>query len=202
MKNMIKNIYMMKNVIRKKSLVADVLLIAAAGPIILSSLFLPNAPQMLKPLIRWHRNWNKVRRQRIYEAIRRLNKKRLIELEQKGNELYLKITENGKKLIKNFDYDNIKLPNYKKWDKKWRMVIFDIPEKQNKERRALSSKLKGLGFYPLQESAYIYPYDCQNEIDFICGFLSIGRYVNYCTLEVLDKREGKLRIFFDLPLKP
>lgn len=186
--------------IHKRSLTADILLIAIAGPVILSSLFLPNAPKMLKLLIKLHKNWNKIKRQRIYEAIRRLNKKRLIELEQKGNELYLEITENGKKLVKSFDYDNIELPNYKKWDKKWRMVIFDVPEKKTKERRALSTKLKDIGFYPLQESVYIYPYDCQNEIDFICSFLSIDRYVNYCTLETLDKKEGELRLFFDLPL--
>ncbi|MBI2446507.1 MAG: hypothetical protein HYV51_01660 [Parcubacteria group bacterium] len=191
----------MKNVIKSESLTADVLLIAAAGPIILASLFLPNAPLMLKSLIKWHKNWGKIKRQRIYEAIRRLNKKRLIELEQKGNDLYLKITENGKKIIKNFDYDNIELPNHKKWDKKWRMIIFDIPEKKNKERRALSAKLKDLGFYPLQESVFIYPYDCQDEIDFICSFLSIDNYVNYCTLEALDKKEGDLRKFFDLSLK-
>lgn len=189
----------MRSIIKSRSLAADILLIAITGPVILSSLFLPNAPKMLKSLIKLHKNWNKIKRQRIYEAIRRLNKKRLVELEQKGNELYLKITENGKNLIKNFDYDNIKLPNYKKWDKKWRMVIFDVPEKKNKERRALSSKLKDLGFYPLQESVYIYPYDCQDEIDFICSFLFIDRYVNYCTLETLDKKEGELRLFFDLP---
>lgn len=90
---------------------------------------------------------------------------------------------------------------YKKWDKKWRMIIFDVPEKKSKERRALSSKLKDLGFYPLQESVYIYPFECQNELDFICGFLSIDRYVNYCVLKTLDKREGELKVFFNLPLK-
>ena len=52
--------------IYKKSLAADVLLMVAAGPIILASLFLPNAPQMLKPLLKLHRNWNKIKRQRIY----------------------------------------------------------------------------------------------------------------------------------------
>lgn len=188
------------NSICKRSLTANILLIVAAGPIILSSLFLPNAPKMLKPLIKLHKNWNRIRRKRIYEAVKRLNKKRFIELNQKGNELYLEITKNGKKLIKNFNYANIKLHGCKKWDKKWRMVIFDIPEKKQKERRVFSLKLKDLGFYPLQESVYIYPYDCQNEIDFICNFLNIDRHVNYCTLEALDKREGELRIFFDLPL--
>ncbi len=191
----------MRNIIRNRSLAADILLIAAAGPIILASLFLPNAPQMLKPLIKWHKNWGKIKRQRIYEAVRRLNRKRLIELTQRSDKLYMEITENGKRLIKNFDYDNIKLPSHKKWDKKWRLVIFDIPEKKNKERRAFSVKLKDLGFYPLQESVFIYPYNCQDEIDFVCSFLSIDRYVNYCVVDTLDKKEGDLGKFFDLPLK-
>jgi len=80
------------------------------------------------------------------------------------------------------------------------MVIFDIPEKKSKERRALSMKLKELGFYPLQESVFIYPYDCSDEIDFVCGFLEIDRYVNYCIVDSLNKKEGDLRKFFELPI--
>jgi len=191
----------MRNIIKSGSLTADILLIAVVGPIVLSSLFLPNAPQMLKPLIKWHKNWGKIKRQRVYEAIRRLNQKRLIKLAQKGSELYIEITENGKKLTKQFDYDNIELPNAKRWDKKWRMVIFDIPEKKNKERHAFSAKLKYLGFYPLQESVFIYPYDCRDEMDFICTFLDIEHYINYCIVDTLDKKEGDLRKFFDLSFR-
>lgn len=186
--------------LRGKSLTKEILFIAATGPIILSSLFLPNASQMLKPLIKWRKNWDKIDCRLIRNAIKRLNKKRLVELTQKGDNLYIEITENGKKLIKNFDYDDLILPSPKKWDKKWRMVIFDIPEKKNKERRAFSLKLKDIGFYPLQKSVFIYPYDCQNEIDFVCGFLSISRYINYCTVEKIDKREGDLRRIFNLNL--
>lgn len=117
---------------------------------------------------------------------------------EKNNKLYIEITDNGKKLIRNFDYDVLELPKLKKWDKKWRLIIFDIPEKKNKARHAFSTKLKDLGFYPLQESGYIYPYDCRDEIDFVCEFLSINRYVNYCLVESLDKKEGDLRRFFNL----
>ena len=186
--------------LRGKSLTREILFMLAVGPVILSSLFLPNAALILKPLIKWRKNWDKIDRRLIHNAIRRLNQKRLIELIQKGDKLYIQITKNGKNLIKNFDYDYLILPRPKKWDKKWRLVIFDIPEKKNKERHAFSIKLKDLGFYPLQESSYIYPYDCQDEIDFTCEFLSINRYVNYCLVENLDKKEGDLRQFFNLTL--
>ena len=187
-------------ILKGKSLTREILFMLAVGPIILSSFFLPNLPQILKPLIKWRKNWGKVDRKRIHEAIQRLNKKRLIELIEKNDKLYIKITDNGRKLLRNFDYDNLELPQSKKWDKKWRLVVFDIPDKKNKERRALSKRLKDLGFYPLQESVFIYPYDCRDEIDFLCEFLSIGRYVNYCIVESLDKREGDLRRIFDLKL--
>ena len=110
----------------------------------------------------------------------------------------MEITEEGNKLLKSFDYDELKLPNPKRWDKKWRLVTFDIPDKKKRERNAFSEKLKDLGFYPLQESVFIYPYDCRDEIDFICEFLSISRHVNYCLVESLDKREGDLRNIFNL----
>lgn len=183
---------------RGKSLTREILFMLAVGPIILSSFFLPNAPQMLKLLIKWRKNWGKIDRKRIYEAIRRLNQKRFIELVEKGDKLYINITDSGKKLVRNFDYDNLQLPRLKKWDKKWHLIIFDIPNEKRKERQAFSKKLKDLGFYPLQESVFIYPYDCRDEIDFICEFLLISRYVNYCLVESLDKREGDLRKIFNL----
>lgn len=184
--------------LRGKSLTREILFMAASGTLIFSSLFAPNVAQLLKPLMRWRKNWDKIDTRRIREAIQRLNKKRLIELIEKGDEIYIKITVKGNELLKRFDYDDLKLPYPKKWDKKWRLVTFDIPDKKKRERNAFSEKLKDLGFYPLQESVFIYPYDCRDEIDFLCEFLSISRHVNYCLVEFLDKTEGDLRNTFNL----
>ena len=181
-----------------KSLTREILFMVASGTLILSSLFAPNAAQLLKPLLRWRKNWGKIDKRRINDAIKRLNNKKLIEFTEKGDEVYVKITTNGKNLLRRFDYDNLRLLKARTWNRKWHLIIFDIPDKKRKERQTFSKKLKDLGLYPLQESVFIYPYDCRNEIDFSCEFLSISRYVNYCIIDSIDKKEGDLRRFFNL----
>lgn len=45
------------------------------------------------------------------------------------------------------------------WDGKWRIVVFDIAEKEHRLRDYLREKLVSLGFGKLQESVYITPLD-------------------------------------------
>lgn len=47
----------------------------------------------------------------------------------------------------------------KSWDKWWRVVAFDIPNKLKGRRTSLREKLKEFGMGKLQESLYITPYD-------------------------------------------
>lgn len=186
--------------IRGDSLTKDILITVAAAPILLAVLIAPNTAQILEPLIGRNRSHDKLERRRIYEAIKRLNQKRLINLTEKNGDIFIEITAGGKKLVKSFDYDGMKLPRPAKWDRKWRLVIFDIPEKKQKTRHAFSRRLKEIGFYPLQESVFAYPHDCRAEIDFMCHFLNIDKYVNYLVIEDLDKREGDLCKFFNLKI--
>ena len=85
----------------------------------------------------------------------------------------------------------------KKWDKKWRMVIFDIPETQKKARYALRAKLKELGFYPLQKSVWVHPFECRDEIDFIIEFFNVSSYVRLAEVNHFDG-EKFIKEEFDL----
>jgi|SRR3989344_982166 len=52
----------------------------------------------------------------------------------------------------------------KKWDKKWRAVIFDMPERNRYERNFLRRELKWMGFKELQHSVWITPHDVEKEL--------------------------------------
>ena len=77
------------------------------------------------------------------------------------------------------------------------MIIFDIPEKQKKARDALRGHLKRMGCYEFQKSAFIHPFECQQQIDFLIEFYQIRKYVRYLTIEAVDN-ELELKNIFHL----
>ena len=79
----------------------------------------------------------------------------------------------------------------------WRLVLFDIPEKRKTAREALRATLRKLGFGEFQKSVFIYPYECQNELDYIIEFFKIRPYVRTITAIIMDN-ELHLKNKFDL----
>lgn len=85
-----------------------------------------------------------------------------IEKVIRHGEPYLRLTGKGlKALVRDYPIFNLK---NQKWDSKWRMVFYDIPDKKKSSRDGLKSKLKELGFGMIQESIYISPYDIAQDL--------------------------------------
>lgn len=80
----------------------------------------------------------------------------------------------------------------RRWDRKWRVLIFDIPEYRKGLRDKLRHTLQAIGFVRLQDSVWVYPYDCEDFITMIKADFHIGRDVLYM---IVDTIEG------DVPLK-
>jgi DNA-binding transcriptional regulator PaaX len=91
--------------------------------------------------------------------------------------------------------DKIRLKRPRKWDGYWRLVLFDIPEKHKMGREALRSKLNQLGFFPLQKSCFIYPFDCKSEITFISEIFEVAPYVNFILVKELEGATQLVKYF-------
>ncbi|OGI20007.1 MAG: hypothetical protein A3J06_03945 [Candidatus Moranbacteria bacterium RIFCSPLOWO2_02_FULL_48_19] len=144
------------------------------------------------------REWKKVNKQSLENAIRRLYDSQLIDMKQGKNENWeILLTKKGKHraLLYNFETYKIKKPLL--WDKKWRVVLFDIPEKEKALRDAFRGWLKRLNFYKLQASVFVHPYDCRDEFDFLVEFYRARKYVRFMVAEEIDN-EPYLRTIFSL----
>lgn len=126
----------------------------------------------------------KISRETYNNCIRNLKQNNFVNFEFTENgTIKLMLTEKGKEKAKEIRFNEIKIEKPKKWDKKWRLVLFDIPEKHKSAREALREKLKELGFYKFQNSAFIYPYECFKEIDIVCRVFNITSFVRYLLVD-------------------
>jgi len=141
------------------------------------------------------REWQKIDEKKLKQEIRNLYKSRLIEAKENpdGSFTYI-LTEKGKLKVLTYQFQEMRIKR-ENWDGKYRLVIFDIPEKLKKARDALRWKLKELGFYELQKSVFVFPYECKNEIDFVIEFFNLRRYVRYGVLEFIDNDLHLKKIF-------
>lgn len=143
---------------------------------------------------------NNRERERVKRAVYALKKQRFIKIYEKNGKEIIEITERGRKKVKEYSFEDLTIKKPKYWDKKWRVIIFDIPsgtKSKEKARKLLRLKLNDLGFIQYQKSVFICPYECRDEIDFIKKRLFIGNCVKYMLVNNIDD-EYKLKKHFNL----
>lgn len=131
------------------------------------------------------------------ESIER-SKKALINrglLELKKDKL--RLTQKGKLYLLRNTFNKNQQKKKPKWDGKWRVLIFDIPENLRFVRDQLRSTLIVIGFKRLQNSVWIYPYNCEDLVNLLKADLEIGKDLLYMIVDTLEDDES-LKIDFGL----
>jgi phenylacetic acid degradation operon negative regulatory protein len=95
-------------------------------------------------------------REKINSAVGDLIKNGLVEEVESGT---FQLTTAGAELKKSLYWSRRRT-----WDGRWRVVIFDIPEKQRQLRDDLRLELKKLGFGCWQRSVWVTPFDFVREL--------------------------------------
>lgn len=134
--------------------------------------------------------------QNVSRALYTLKKRKQIKIKVAGDKTIITLTERGRRRRFEYEYENIKIAEPAKWDKSWRLLMFDIPDEAKTIRDSFRKKLKNIGFMPFQKSIWIYPYPCENEIDFVSEYLRIGKYLTLLTVRI--DNDSPLREKFNL----
>ena len=133
------------------------------------------------------KEWRKINERNLRISIKNLYKSKMVDYkENTDGTVRVVLTEMGRSKILKYDLDKIEIKKPARWDKLWRLVVFDIPEDKNLGRKALAAKLKELGFYPMQKSVFIHPYECKDEIDFITEMFELTPYVRFLRVKDVD----------------
>lgn len=128
----------------------------------------------------------------------RLATRGFITFEERGDRRYARITKKGKRVLE-LETQKVVSTKKRKWDRRWRVVTFDIPERRRKVRVRLRRFMEEYGFVRLQDSVWIYPYDCEDLIALAKANLRVGADVLYMIVERLEM-DRHLREHFALPV--
>ncbi|MCR4328699.1 MAG: hypothetical protein NUV53_04285 [Patescibacteria group bacterium] len=152
------------------------------------ALGLASSPQkQLKVLKGIKKEWDAIDRRSLYQTIRSLYRSELIDFRDRGKgRVDMVLTKQGARRALSFNLDTLSIKRPIRWDKKWRIVCFDIPKEQKRARDALRSHLLRLGFYPFQKSIFIFPYSCNDELDFLIEIYEVRAYVRQIVAEEID----------------
>ena len=167
----------------------------ALGPAIVVGSVAPGVFSMLKSFDKKHI----YSQQKICIALNNLKQRKFIEIIEEGDEKFkVRLTNKGQKRTKEISFEFLSITKPNKWDGKWRVLVFDIPTNPkiyNQARNALREKIKELGFYQMQKSVWVFPYECEDEILFVAEIFKVQKYIEIMTVEKLLHEEKIRRIF-------
>ncbi len=174
-------------------------LIAKAGTVAVM-LTAPNTALLARELFedkKDFRIWKQFNERLLRQNLKRLAKQKIIDISQKNGNQIIKISDKGKRKILSYAIDELMLKKPIRWDGKWRLVMYDIPVKRGRKDKIISNTLKRLGFLKIQNSVYISPYSCFDEIEFMREYYFLGMNIKYFIVTKIEDQEA-YRTYFGI----
>lgn len=188
----IKTNFYVKNIL-KAMLITGMVIVASTSPYFWT--------KILKVVFK-NGNYKKIiksfQKRNYTNAFSRLKSKGLIKIEKRGKQIYINLTDQGKKQAGRYQINDLEIKKPHKWDDKWRIVIFDVKDEQRIKRESLRGKLKQLNFYQVQKSVWAYPYKCDEEIDLLRGFFGLTKNELRIILAEKIEDDKKIREYYEL----
>jgi len=133
-----------------------------------------------------------------YHAVYQLKKRGALQFLERRGKRFVKLTRKGKMDLL---LSKAKIAAPRRWDGKWRMVLFDIPEVARSERDRLRTLLKANKFIQLQNSVYVSPFPLnQSAIEYLKE-IKLLDYIRIARVDEFDQDKDLILKFKTLVLK-
>ena len=161
----------------------------------------PSLPVVLGYILKYILEVKKenIKKEKISRTLQALEKRDVIWMEKKDKEVLVYLKDKGQNKVAKYSLKlllDFKLKK-KKWNGKWFLVFFDVPESQRVKRDYLRKFLQQMGFFRYQKSVYLFPYECEEEVKLIKKIVEAAKYMKYIIAEKIED-ESVAKTFFRL----
>lgn len=127
---------------------------------------------------------------------RYMQKQALVKITDNNDGSYqITLTKKGQTRSSRVRFEQLQIPE-EKWDEKWRVFMFDIPEQYKTTRDYISRHMRQIGFKQLQKSVFVYPYPVDEFIELVKDmFPEIEKHISYMVAEETDQHNALVKRF-------
>jgi CRISPR-associated endonuclease Cas2 len=186
----------MKQTTKEKTKKGEIAMMILAGigiaGIVVVALAAPNALQIIPGFQR-----KRYRKSSLDRSLAALLRRGFVEMRRGKYGWRVELTEKGMQEL--FLYESRqKLFQRRRWNRKWHVLIFDISEKRRLTRDAIRKTLLQFGFYRLQDSVWVFPYDCERILELLRTKYRVRHDALYMRVDKIAN-DQELRRHFGLP---
>lgn len=183
----------------------EILILLGVGTLLAASVIMPGLGVAAGAIMRVKRRhdweerqkaWKKFNMPLLRRNLKRLYEQKLIEVAEKNGQEIVKLTRKGHTKYLKFKMEDWSSKG-RRWDGKWRVVIYDISRLKKSKQESFRRILKQMNFWPLQESVYLTPHRCQEAVNYLREYFNIGEEVIMLDVSKLEN-EGYYKRYFGL----
>lgn len=128
----------------------------------------------------------KMTNRQLQDTFRYAMKGKYVVIVKKNGRTHVELTHKGKRFVDKKALENLRPSVPSVWDKKWRIVLFDIPEQFKRNRNSFAAGLKQMGFVQIQKSCFALPFPCLDEVEVVADFHEVRSFVTFLVAESLE----------------
>lgn len=133
-----------------------------------------------------YKEWEKYNLSRLKQILKRLQQQKIINIEPVEDGAKITLTKKGKTKVLFYQLEKMRIEKPPRWDKKWRVIVYDVPGFKRHQQANFRNMLKKLKFLKLQNSVYLTPYPCEREIEFLRQYFQIPENIIYMVVEKIE----------------
>ena len=138
--------------------------------------------------------------QGVRVAVSRMVKQGWIQSEKQGNKSFYFLTERGVSRMDEAANRIFKL-NPHEWDRKWRILMYSIPEEKRQIRDELRQELLWSGFGSFSNACWISPNNLEKEVNLLIEKYNISEYVDFFVSDYKGPKDSQSLVEKSWPLE-
>lgn len=134
-------------------------------------------------------------RSQLDRSLQKLLESGMVKFNRGARGWRVELTEKGLTEFTTYEMRQKLLQPEKYWKGKWHILVFDIEEKRKKVREKVRRALSNMGFCRLQDSVWVYPFECEEVMELLRTKYGVRHEALYIKAEKIAKDKWLRRHF-------